>query len=88
MKTIILISLELVALLLTTLCISQGGALLYFGAKICIGLMIGIPVMVFGREDKQTYTKVCTRNGKTYSVEARNEKEALKIMVKLANKNK
>lgn len=48
--------------------------------------MVGIPIMVFGLEDKQTYTKVCTRNGKTYTVEARNEKEAIKIMIKLANK--
>ena len=88
MKTITFISLELVATLLLTLCIYQGGATLYFGSKVCIGLMIGIPVMVFGREDKRTYTKVCTRNGKTYTVEARNEKEALKMMVKFANKNK
>ena len=86
MKAITFFSLELVAILLLTLCTYQGGALLYFGAKICIGLMIGIPIMVFGHEDKQTYTKVCTRNGKTYTVEARNEKEALRIMVKMYNK--
>jgi hypothetical protein len=86
MRTLTFITLELVAILLLTLCIYQGGAILYFGSKVCLGLMIGIPIMVFGREDKQTYTKVCTRNGKTYSVEARNEKEAIKMMVKLANK--
>ena len=88
MKAITFVSLELVAILLLTLCTYQGGAPLYFGSKVCIGLMVGIPIMVFGREYKRTYTKVCTRNGKTYTVEARSEKEAIKMMVKLANKNK